>query len=158
MKCDEIKKLLSPYIDGELTAENELRVEKHINACRECAFELEKLHATWALLDKSAKVEAPPFFAAKVKHRIDKKSSQKHAPQIIEIFLRRVPLTAAVTAGLIAGLFLGRYLGEIVHYNKTLTQENNITQEIISSVDEFTAYPPQSLSETYVALLENNNE
>ena len=158
MKCEEIKKLFSPYIDGELNAEKKLLVEKHIDTCRECAFELEKLRAAWVLLDKAAEVKAPPFFAAKVKHRIDEKSSKKQIPQIIEIFLRRVPLTAAVTAGLIAGLFLGRYLGEIVYYNKTLTQENNITQEIISSVDEFTAYPPQSLSETYVALLENNNK
>ena len=42
MRCLK-RKLISPYIDGELSVEERDLFESHINECRECAGELEGL-------------------------------------------------------------------------------------------------------------------
>ena len=46
MNCDEVKKYLSEYIDGELTLEIATRVSEHIKVCPECEKEYLQLKKT----------------------------------------------------------------------------------------------------------------
>ena len=43
MQCDEVKQLLSGYLDGELDEKSRRLVEQHIAACPNCRTELDKL-------------------------------------------------------------------------------------------------------------------
>lgn len=45
-KCDEYKPLLMGLIDGELTPEETIKINEHLNRCAECRAEYEELHET----------------------------------------------------------------------------------------------------------------
>ncbi|MHC4663691.1 MAG: anti-sigma factor family protein [Planctomycetota bacterium] len=58
MNCTEIRELLSPYIDGELTAEETLAIKNHLDGCPECARLHAELREGWRLL---AAAPVPPI-------------------------------------------------------------------------------------------------
>ena len=43
MQCDDIRQMLSGYLDGELDAKNRQLVEEHLAACADCRAEHDKL-------------------------------------------------------------------------------------------------------------------
>jgi hypothetical protein len=52
MSCEAISKLIPPYFYGELSAEEEERVEDHLHACAVCAREMESQRRMAAALDR----------------------------------------------------------------------------------------------------------
>jgi hypothetical protein len=59
MNCDSILKLLPLYYYGELTPDEEERVEEHIDGCPACTRELAQQRALAAALDRRKLVAAP---------------------------------------------------------------------------------------------------
>lgn len=59
MTCDSILKLIPLYYYGELTADEEERVEEHTHGCPACTRELVQQRALAAALDKRRMVAAP---------------------------------------------------------------------------------------------------
>ena len=50
MKCKHIEKLLSPYVEEELSRDDKRAVEKHVNACESCSLLLSSLEETMVSL------------------------------------------------------------------------------------------------------------
>jgi predicted anti-sigma-YlaC factor YlaD len=46
MECEHIEKLLSPYLEDELTAEDKLAVEEHLQSCADCSVLFDLLRET----------------------------------------------------------------------------------------------------------------
>ncbi|MGD9345442.1 MAG: zf-HC2 domain-containing protein [Candidatus Aminicenantes bacterium] len=46
MECEHIENLLSPYLEGELPAEDRLAVEEHLRSCADCSVLLDLLRQT----------------------------------------------------------------------------------------------------------------
>jgi len=67
MNCDEIKNLLSLYIDDELDEEERLLVEEHLQKCEECQKELEEYKKIIQAL-KNIPDEEPPLGYCKRLH------------------------------------------------------------------------------------------
>jgi len=67
MNCDEIKNLLSLYIDDELDEEERLLVEEHLQKCEECKKELEEYKKIIQAL-KNIPDEEPPLGYCKRLH------------------------------------------------------------------------------------------
>ena len=61
-ECQQLREMLSPYIDGELSTPEKTRVERHIAACDSCRRELESLRATVGLLRRASLVAPPRSF------------------------------------------------------------------------------------------------
>jgi anti-sigma factor RsiW len=59
MTCDSISKLIPLYYYGELTPEEEERLEEHTHTCPACTVELARQRALAAALDQR-RIEAPP--------------------------------------------------------------------------------------------------
>jgi anti-sigma factor RsiW len=60
-----VEESLSPYIDGELSAKETARVERHLQECRACAENLATLRQTVTLLKELPTVSAPRSFAVR---------------------------------------------------------------------------------------------
>jgi len=58
-ECQQLRGMLSLYIDGELSSPEKTKVERHIEECAACRRELESLRATVGLL-RRVPVVAPP--------------------------------------------------------------------------------------------------
>jgi anti-sigma factor RsiW len=74
--CDSVVRLLSPYLDDELSAPDRAAVEAHLRECAKCPERLADLKATQAAMSAyfTAQAEAADFsgFSAKVMHQIRK--------------------------------------------------------------------------------------
>lgn len=66
---DHIRDLLSPYIDGALSAEERSRAEGHLSSCADCRRELSELRAASRMVASLPKAEPPPGFLARLERR-----------------------------------------------------------------------------------------
>lgn len=66
MKCAQIKKLLSPYLENELSREKKAEVEAHLKICLGCAAELDNLKKVSLLLSSLPELEIRPELQARL--------------------------------------------------------------------------------------------
>ena len=64
MKCKETRKVLSRYLDHELSSTETSSIEEHLAGCLECRTELETQQRLWALLGSVEPIRAPNLTAA----------------------------------------------------------------------------------------------
>lgn len=84
MNCEQMTALLSAYVDGELTADEQMQVREHLEQCAECRAlyeQLQTLHTSFSDLEE---IPAPENFAQGVMARI--KAEEK--PKVIPLFKR----------------------------------------------------------------------
>lgn len=60
--CVAVAELLSPYLDGRVTAAEKALVQEHLERCEDCAQELDSLRFTINLLQRLPTVEVPRSF------------------------------------------------------------------------------------------------
>ncbi|MFH0888520.1 MAG: zf-HC2 domain-containing protein [Planctomycetota bacterium] len=70
MKCNEIKKLLNPYIDNELSEEDTNRVKMHLQECIDCAEETAELDKVRQMVYELPKLKAPMELVENVRQGI----------------------------------------------------------------------------------------
>ena len=63
VSCSKVRRLLSPYIDGRVSARERERVEEHVRTCVECRHELDSLQMTVQLLHRVPAAPPPRSFA-----------------------------------------------------------------------------------------------
>jgi hypothetical protein len=73
MECEEIKKLLSEYIDDTLDMHMKMLIEEHLATCKACSEELVSLKAYIKELSSLKEVEAPEDFLEKVHERVEQR-------------------------------------------------------------------------------------
>ncbi|TAK33837.1 MAG: hypothetical protein EPO21_11440 [Chloroflexota bacterium] len=67
--CIEVRELLSPYIDDQVTPTERSTVETHLRGCSACARELDTLRETTALLRRVPQVTVPRSFTLEAPRR-----------------------------------------------------------------------------------------
>jgi len=72
MDCQECNEILPLYIDASLTPEEIETVKYHLEKCRQCSEEYEKLAQTLKLVGRLKCVEAPADFHSRFMSRFDK--------------------------------------------------------------------------------------
>ncbi len=77
MRCDEIRRRLSEYLDGELPPEGRQSVEEHLSGCEGCRKELSELELTLGHLRSLHEVEPPPFYTQSVMRRVREEARAK---------------------------------------------------------------------------------
>ncbi len=70
MDCEQVKTLLSEYIDGELAAAWKGPVERHLADCAGCRNELDSIRRTVALVESLPKAHAPAGLANQVRAQL----------------------------------------------------------------------------------------
>jgi hypothetical protein len=66
----DVKQNLSDYLEGDLPLETRARVDAHLDACSECAREVDEMQRTIGLLRTLPDPETPPMITANVMRRI----------------------------------------------------------------------------------------
>src|SRR5580704_1468177 len=118
MKCADYKRLLSPYLDGQVSGAEMFALQSHMKECASCAREYEEVQRTLQLivaLNKS-KVKAPPDLPLRLRLALARESTQARRRRFEGAMVRlsnavhafMVPVTAgALSAVLIFGILLG---------------------------------------------------
>lgn len=68
MTCDELDTLLTEFMDGKLTAEQEQAAGEHLATCRQCSAELSQLQGVGELFRTHGRLELSP----EARRRIEK--------------------------------------------------------------------------------------
>ncbi len=101
MKCVDVKKYLSEYIDGKLAGELNEQVEEHLLSCEACSKDLHTIMAIKERLGKMEEVEVPKDFLSSIHRRIEEDSGRK---KIFNALFKpaRVKIPLELAAGLTA--------------------------------------------------------
>ena len=67
MQCERARELLSPYLDGELSAEERRAVAAHIEGCRSCAAQADDFRRIGRTLAEAGREPAPKALALRVR-------------------------------------------------------------------------------------------
>jgi len=115
MKCNEIRKLFSPYLDGRVSGSEMRALTRHVEECAGCEREFTAMQRTQQLLSGLGTKKAPVDLALKLRVAISREASAKRRSyegllvrlqNALDAFM--VPATAGlVSAVLFFGLLLG---------------------------------------------------
>ncbi len=150
MKCSKARKLISPYVDGELTEGNKWEFEGHIRVCESCRSKLEANQEVQQLFVNTEKFKAPFGFHSRVMANV-KMAKPSWSPRIpIQVRLAEaVMVLLLIAVGIISGSFLV----------KGLVPEGTGNGMIASlHLDVFNSAPPGTLGGAYLAMTEANHE
>jgi hypothetical protein len=128
MRCDQVKKIIPVYMDGELGREETLLVKEHITSCAACCREIEAFEQSWAMLGEWKDIPLRSGYISRFWTRVSEELSWQE--RIIEGFregLRRRPAPAFVAAclALLVGIFALR------NYFQTQT-----TDQMLANLEE----------------------
>lgn len=116
MKCTEIRKSFSPYLDGRVSGSEMRALTRHVEQCAACAREYAAVQRTQQLLSSLGRKRAPADLALKLRVAISRETAQTRRRRFEGVVVRlenalnafMVPATAGlVSAVLTFGLLLG---------------------------------------------------
>ena len=67
MQCERARELLSPYLDGELSAEERRAVAAHVEGCRSCSAQVDDFRRIGRTLAEAGREPAPKALALRVR-------------------------------------------------------------------------------------------
>lgn len=113
MNCEEIRKLMSEYIEGDLPPDRIKAFKSHIDNCPGCQVEIEEYKETWQLMDEWGDIKPgvnflPDFWNAVEESGKDSSLTGKFRDFVSRLFSFRIPAWAAATVMVIA-LFVGHF-------------------------------------------------
>ena len=154
MKCRHTRKIISQYVDGELSPEKKRDFDTHIDGCSYCRKALEETRTLHGLFASAERFPAPYGFVTRVLANLEEKEGLRLRTRLfIRPYFRRAAQVAlalvVMTFGVISGnLFLAQRTEPI---GQTAVQET-------FSLDLFQATPPHSIGGIYVTLMRSRHE
>ena len=154
MKCSLARKMISQYVDDELTLDETKEFDSHIRSCASCRKALEEIRAIHELFASAPRFPAPYAFATRVLANLDEKDRAQTGRVFgfRPYFIKAAQVAFALvvmTMGLISGNLLLPEIKE--HIGQTAVQET-------FSLDLFQATPPGSIGGIYSTLMRPSNE
>jgi hypothetical protein len=95
--CKQIQEMLSAFLEGVLSPDEERLVLQHLATCRQCSAVLEDLKKVAQLVQGLDDVEPPPWFTQKVMSQIREEAERKKRGLIARLFYPlhvKVPIQA----------------------------------------------------------------
>jgi hypothetical protein len=101
MNCDEIRELLSEYVDGELDVKTKALVDEHLSACKGCEGKLASLKALVNELGSLESVAPPRDFLDQIHERMEQRSWFSKIIRALFVPMRvKIPLEFAGAAAM----------------------------------------------------------
>lgn len=106
MNCEQMTVLLSAWLDGELSVEEQQQMQAHLEQCPECRALFEQLQTLHTSFSDLEEIPAPEHFAQRVMTRIEAESKLK----VVPLFKRpQVRSFAALAACAVLFVGFGRF-------------------------------------------------
>ncbi len=143
MTCHRIQSRLSAFLDGELTAQEQQRIQNHVESCRNSRAVLSHIQKVEAFLDDGVTLEPDPFLLTRVK-------ASRSPAQWIRAAAQK---TAALAAGLLVGIVLGIQLNTLAAPQHAVVESPKESTPTYSVIDPniYEPMPSGSITATYVS-------
>ena len=155
MKCSEVKRKLSAYLDGEVSDADRKEIAEHLKTCEDCQEELAALSSVSDALVLLGGIEVPPYFMTRVRQCI---SDEAKAIPFLER-IRSIAVTAATAIAVIGALFIGNQFGRTLYHSITGKGTPATAQASdVFGLGAFEEFPDGSLSDIYNELVAGGND
>lgn len=101
LNCRQANRLLSAYLDRELSGDEMLAVREHVNQCTECSVELEQTRKLKSLLSSARTVKPDPSVYSRVKESVYGPTMTKVQRQRGWALLALTACASALTAAMV---------------------------------------------------------
>ncbi len=127
MNCKEVHKNLIFYIENELNAETQSKIQDHINACVSCKKLYVNIKNTLEIINSEEKNKSYPFFYTRIKQKVDELNSSEIKTGFLPSFTKALkPVALAIL--LAFGIFFGINLGNKYETNNYTESNENLLQ------------------------------
>ena len=154
MKCSEVKRKLSAYLDGEMSERDKKDIAEHVQQCKGCKEELAALSKVMDALGVLEGMEPPPYFITRVRQCV--REEGKSAPFLEKI--RSVAISFATAAAVVVSVLIGNQFGRTLYQSvaPTVASQTAETNDMfgLGTLEEF---PDGSLSDIYNELVAGGN-
>ena len=154
MKCSRIRKMISPFVDDELSPDQAKEIISHIQGCPACKEVLEETKSIHQLFGPAERFAAPYGFAMRVMAQIE--GNEKRAPFWGFFTLQPTFLRAIEVAFALVVIFIGMVSGNLLVTGRTPVKITTVQESF--SLDLFRATPPDSIGGVFVTLAEATDE
>ena len=110
MNCGQVKRLLPPFLDEELSGGVRERIISHLASCPTCRTELEALKADMGLLEQVGTPEVTPFLVTRVMAEI--RGQRRPVPRGFARLVGSLAAVLVVAVSIGAGVFFGSGLAQ----------------------------------------------
>jgi anti-sigma factor RsiW len=157
MKCSGIRKMISPYVDDELSPNDKRAFTAHIRECVACKKELADIQSVHELFVSAENYSAPSGFATRVMANLEEMEETGYSRlwrflTVKPFFLRTVEITFALIV-----VMIGAISGNLLVRDR-ITPQKPLTVQESFSLDLFQATPPDSIGGVYVKLMGATDE
>ena len=157
MKCSQIRKMISPYVDEELSRDDKRAFTAHIRECAICKKELADIQSVHELFASAENYSAPSGFATRVMLNLEETEKTAYSRlwrflTVRPFFLRTVEVAFALIVVMIGAISGNLLVGDRVPPQRSLTVQQSF------SLDLFQATPPDSIGGVYVKLMGATDE
>ena len=132
MNCGQVKRLLPPFLDEELSGRAREQIASHLASCPTCRVELEALRTDMGLLEQVATPEVSPFLVTRVMAEV--RSRKRPAAQGFGRLVGSLAAVLVVAISIGAGIFFGSGLDQT-----STASAANSTEAAVSYVESSTA-------------------
>jgi len=110
MNCGQVRRLLPPFLDEELSGGMRQKIASHLASCPTCRTEVEALKADMGLLEQVGTPEVSPFLVTRVMAEI--RQRENRSPQGFARLVRGLAAALVVAVSIGAGVFFGSGLAQ----------------------------------------------
>ena len=132
MNCGQVKRLLPPFLDEELSGRAREDTASHLASCPACRAELEALKADIGLLEQAGTPEVRPFLVTRVMAEIRERG--RPVPHGFGRLVGSLAAALVVAVSIGAGVFFGSGLAQA-----STAVAANSTEAAVSYVESSTA-------------------
>ncbi len=162
MKCSQVRKMISPYVDNELAPDELKLFTSHVQECPACKEEMEEIQAVHGLFASAEKFEAPLGFATRVMAHLEEVEEAGLFSRLRRLFVvRPFFLRTVEVAFALVIMLIGAVSGNLLIADRTSGSVTSGTQTVVGetfSLDLFQATPPDSIGGIYVSLMGPTDE
>jgi anti-sigma factor RsiW len=155
MKCSGVRKKLSAYQDGELNTLEQEELSRHLQLCRACRGEYEKLERVWQTLGGLEEISPGPWFYPQLVRKL--KEPRKHGLLLtLQHVFQSIGAPAIASVILVIGLAAGSYLGSsLARHDLFPSQSIPVSDSqsgFFASMRVFDPAPPGTFAEGYLRM------
>lgn len=132
MNCGQVRRLLPPFLDEELSGRVREQIASHLASCPTCRTELEALKADMGLLEQVSPPGVSPFLVTRVMAQI--RQQRDPVPHGFGRLVGSLTAALVVAVSIGAGVFFGSGLAQA-----STTAAANSTEAAVSYVESSAA-------------------
>ena len=145
MKCPDVQERLSAYYDGELSAESQAKMTRHLAECESCAAEFAEFKDVTRAVSRMREPKVPPAIWNGLETELDASSdatkpqpaSDQQANRRWWTSSRQLALAASVLLMLGFGYWMNRGMDHPQSGNHASTGDHEHSAEFVATMDQY---------------------